>query len=300
MLMKAESTHLARIMEKQNRITSLQIVFADIEKYSKRRTVTQTEVIDRFTQCLRAALTATAQQYIAYAQSNGVNFLTDIITIPTGDGVAVAFSFEGLHDIHFFFAKQFLKEVYDSNVATPCEKYGEHGWCNCHPNLGIRIGISDGRGIIYRDINDNYNVAGGVINLAARVMGQADKGQIMFTKEAYQQLIDMIDDPNLIDRFTEYKKVRLKHELEVDLYQYKGAGEVYIDSSPPKDLALSQRGDEAMAKIQKQFGIPNSADIKIGAEQVINFFEALADMVGPGGEGNEKVIDIKSKINGEK
>jgi class 3 adenylate cyclase len=199
------SKHLERIMTNQNRVSNLQVVFADIEKYSKRRTITQTEVIDRFTTCLGNAITATSQEYIKYTQTNDINLQKDIIRLPTGDGAAIVFSFDGLHNIHLFFAMHLLKEIHDLNEKTPCPKYDDQGWCNCHANLGVRIGVSEGRGVIYKDVNGNYNVAGGVINFASRVMGLADRGQIMFTEEAYRQIIDMVDDPNLVDRFTEFK-----------------------------------------------------------------------------------------------
>jgi class 3 adenylate cyclase len=257
--MTIESKHLEEIMTKHNRITNLQVVFVDIEKYSRRRTLTQTEVIDRFTSCLDKALTRTSKEFIEYAQANGINFQTDIITLPTGDGAAIVFSFDGLHNIHLFFAKSLLEEIHDANMSTPCEKYNEHGWCNCHPNFGIRIGISEGRGIVYKDINKNYNVAGGVINLAARVMGLADKDQIIFTKDAYQQIIDMVDDPNLVDRFVEFGGVNIKHDIKIEVYHYKGEGEPYINTNPPKDLDFLQRMDKATSTLSTLgFPTPNT------------------------------------------
>jgi hypothetical protein len=72
-------------------------------------------VVDSFTACLREALNQTAKSYIDYVQANNLNFGTDVIKIPTGDGAAVIFSFEGLHDIHLNFARELLRIVDDRN-----------------------------------------------------------------------------------------------------------------------------------------------------------------------------------------
>ena len=108
------SEHLNQIMSKHNRIANLQVVFVDIEKYSKRRTITQTEVIDRFTEILLQALVKTSKEYVQYAQANGVNFKTDIITIPTGDGAAIVFAFDRLHPFTFSLREFFLRRFMNS------------------------------------------------------------------------------------------------------------------------------------------------------------------------------------------
>ncbi len=142
------SKHIEEIISKHNRIANLQVVFVDIEKYSKRRTLTQIGVIDRFTENLKESLKEVSKEYIEYIQANNVNFQTDVISLPTGDGAAIVFSFDGLHDIHLFFAKTLLKTIYLANQATACDKFTEQGWCNCHSNLYVRIGMSEGKGII--------------------------------------------------------------------------------------------------------------------------------------------------------
>lgn len=275
--MSTESKHLDAIMAKHNRIANLQIVFVDIVKYSKRRTQTQTEVIDRFTQCLGQTLTNTSKEFVQYAQTNSINFQSDIITLPTGDGAAVVFSFDGLHDIHLFFAKRLLEEIYEANMSTSCEKYNDQGWCNCHPNFGIRVGIAEGRGIVFKDINNNFNVAGGVINSAARVMSMADGNQIIFTKDAYQQVVDMVDDPNLVDRFIEFKNVRIKHGLEIDVYQYTGEGEPYISNAMPEDLSMMQRTEKAISTLSNLgFPMPMKALKDLDVSKVVNVMETMA------------------------
>jgi hypothetical protein len=161
------SDHLNRIVKEQYGSATLQAVFLDVVGYSKRKSTTQRLIIEHFTSLLKQTQLAISQKYTDYAQIRGVNFSTDIIRIPTGDGAALAFSFDGLPTIALDFASEFLRRLNQSNSEVPCHQCNDQGWCNCHNNFQIRIGIAEGRGIIYVDINDNFNVAGTTINMAA-------------------------------------------------------------------------------------------------------------------------------------
>jgi hypothetical protein len=247
--MVESSTHLDKIIAKYNRKANLQVIFVDIEKYSKRRSLTQISVIDSFTNTLKESLNATSQKFSDYIKINKINFQSDIIKIPTGDGAAIVFSFEGLPDIHLYFAKKILQNINVKNLEEPCHKFDEDGWCNCHSNYHVRIGISEDRGIIYKDLNENYNVAGNGINMASRVMGLADRSQILFTYEAYRQIVDMVDDPFLDARFREYKNVEVKHGVKLNIYQYIEESQGFINSSVLKDIESINRDVSIINKI---------------------------------------------------
>ncbi len=88
------SQHLDAILDKRESATNLMVVFVDIVSYSRRRTVAQKVTVDALQQCLRSALTDTASESLEYIQRNGLNFSTDVVFVPTGDGAAVAFSFD--------------------------------------------------------------------------------------------------------------------------------------------------------------------------------------------------------------
>jgi hypothetical protein len=45
-------------------------------------------------------------------------------------------------------------------------------------------------------------------------MGKAEANQIIFTEQAYRQLIDMVDNPNLDDEFREFTGINIKHGVE--------------------------------------------------------------------------------------
>jgi class 3 adenylate cyclase len=187
------SVHLDNIIKNHGGRSNLQVVFVDIEKYSKRRGRIQNEAIGYFSSFLREALEEVSQKYVDYSQKNNLNLKEDTIILPTGDGAGIVFSFDGLDEIHLEYAKALLKKVYDFNEENKCERISRDGYCNDHPNFNLRVGISAGDGLIYRDVNDRYNAAGDVVNMAARVMDLADRNQIVFTDQARAKFFEMVD-----------------------------------------------------------------------------------------------------------
>ena len=120
--MSLQSDHIENILQKMNQAANMKVVFLDIEKYSKRRSQAQIAVINSFTKLLADAIETTAKNYVKYASENDINFQNDLIVLPTGDGAAIAFTYEGLHDVHLYFAKSFLQLIHDefSNTEMSC------------------------------------------------------------------------------------------------------------------------------------------------------------------------------------
>jgi hypothetical protein len=285
--MPTQSTHLEEIIRRHNNTATLKVVFLDIVKYSKRRSVNQVAVIELFTTILRQAMQEVAKQNVDYAQDNGINFKDDVIALPTGDGAAIIFSFEGIHDIHLFFSLAVLKAIYEHNQKNACARFKEQGWCNCHPNFEVRVGISEGKGIVYKDVNGAYNIAGHVINLAARVMGKMDGGQIAFTEEAYKQLIDMVDDPNLSDNFREFAEIKIKHDEEISLYQFLGGDLDFVNSLPPEDLGMRDRMGKVIEKLEKTgFVSPLAPMLGLSPEKMLSLMEAFSSIM------SDETIDL--------
>ena len=242
-----DSNHLKDICETKKGSINLQVVFSDIVAYSQRKSTFQKKVIKNFTKLNQDTLNNLSKNYFDYAQENNVIINNDIIKIPTGDGLAVIFSFQGLQSIHLDFAIMLLEEVHKHNIENDCEFFKENGWCNCHDNFNLRIGLSEGKGIIYTDLNGNYNVAGNVINMASRVMSLGDNNSIILTEKAYENVIDMTEDTILKKNFKLYKDIEIKHGLKLNIYQYcpKYA---YINNKPSKNLI----------KKYKQFNTPRT------------------------------------------
>lgn len=286
------SDYLERIITRQNRTAQLKVVFVDVRSYSKRRSQAQVSVVDAFMGCLAGALKDTSKEYIDYAQANDINYQSDIIALPSGDGAAIVFPFDGIHDIHLFFSVQLLREVKENNERSNCDKFQDHGWCNCHDSFNLSIGVSEGKGILYKDINDSYNVAGNVINMAARVMGVAEANQIFFTDESYRTLIDMVDNPNLDERFSEYVGVKIKHGIRVNVYQYIG-DEGVVNTSPAEDLVFEQKARN-LIKSFGNFGFPFDVERPedIDKKKMIGMLEMLSQILTP----KEPVIDVTPEV----
>lgn len=253
--MSTRSERLEYILENNNQITSLQVVFVDIVKYSARPPASQRDVIARFMACLKAALKdpGSLSDELGALVHRTPDFDAAIIKLPTGDGAAIAFPFDAVADLHLLFAKRLLEEVYKSNQQTSCLTFETEQWCDCHPNFDLRVGVSaGGESIIYRDVNENYNVAGSVINLAARVMDLADGGQIIFTDKAHEKLTGL--KPALKPHFRELERLRVKSDF-IQAYQYVGGNEPYINRRPPTEVYLR--------------GFPTKADLREIIEQSV-------------------------------
>lgn len=259
--MPIRSELLERAIANNNGIVNLQVVFVDIEKYSARSAVTQAGVIEVFTGCLRDALrqlTSISGELANHVGKNaGLSLEADVVKLPTGDGALVAFPYDAVADLHLGFAKRLLEEV--DRKRVPCGDFQADGWCNCHPsNFGLRVGISSGVSIVYKDINDNYNVAGGVVNLAARVMDVGDSGQIIFTDSAHETLSE--HKPELVrNHFEELKDIRIKRGF-INAHQYISKDEPYINSGPPTEVALR--------------GLLHKSDFKQGIDEALRHLDA--------------------------
>jgi hypothetical protein len=100
-----------------------------------------------------------------------------------------------------------------------------------------------------------------VINLAARVMGLVDGNQIALTDNAYSQLIDMADDPNMADRFREYANARIKHDVHITIHQYVNPDDTFLNSEVPEELAATIEAQSILERVeaQKIFELPGLA-----------------------------------------
>lgn len=210
------SRHLDDIIAKQHGATNVMVVFLDVIKYSLRKSVMQQRVINAFNAVLSQSCNAISRDYAPDVQKLDLNFATDIIKTPTGDGAAIVFPFQGLQNIHLNFAVHLLSFVAANRQDVECHIFSENGWCNCHNFFDVRIGISDGKAIVFKDINNNYNVAGNPVNMASRVMGLGDRQQILLTEEAYQNLIDMTEDTTLESKFMSHGTMSVKHDIYME------------------------------------------------------------------------------------
>ncbi len=228
--MAENSKYLEEYMKKQNNFCQMQVVFVDIISYSKRKSTSQVRVIHAFMDIIKKTLLQTGQQYLNHTQEIEAHLNRDVIVLPTGDGAAIAFPFGGVRQMHLFFARTLIKKVNEANIALNCDKYKAGKVCNQHPTFQLRCGISEGPTILYKDLNNQFNLAGQTINMAARVMDKAGANQIIFTKDAYETIIDTSDNikpkesEDCIEitesMFKKYQQLPIKHGEKIEVYQY--------------------------------------------------------------------------------
>ena len=145
--------------ERANRTFICSVLFLDIAEYSKKPVSEQIQLKDRFN-----ALIAESMRDIAP---------NDRIILDTGDGVAI--NFLGDPEDALFVAMS-LRESFAPKADEP-------------PILPARIGINLGPVRLVRDLNSQPNIIGDGINVAQRVMGFAQPGQILVSRSYYEVVL---------------------------------------------------------------------------------------------------------------
>ncbi len=156
-LFDAEAAGDAQMMpERANRTFICSVLFLDIAEYSKKPVSEQIQLKDRFN-----ALIAESIRDIAP---------NDRIILDTGDGVAINFLGDPEDAL---FVGMSLRESFAPKADEP-------------PNLPARIGINLGPVRLVRDLNSQPNIIGDGINVAQRVMGFSQPGQILVSRSYYE------------------------------------------------------------------------------------------------------------------
>jgi hypothetical protein len=148
-------------------------IFLDIVEFTKGRSVeAQAEIIIKLNTILRETLSS-------------YNIKTDtLIVIPTGDGLCIALkNISNPFDIHILLGLDILDRLDKYNSET--RKIDNMERC-----FSVRVGINENIDILFKDFNDKTNVAGAGINLAQRIMNNADGGQILVGETVFQTLKD--------------------------------------------------------------------------------------------------------------
>ena len=144
--------------ERANRTFICSVLFLDIAEYSRKPVSEQIHLKDQFT-----ALIAEAIRDIAP---------NDRIILDTGDGVAI--NFLGDPEDALFVAMS-LRESFAPRPNEP-------------PKLPARIGINLGPVRLVRDLNGQPNIIGDGINVAQRVMGFAQPGQMLVSRSYFEMV----------------------------------------------------------------------------------------------------------------
>jgi len=162
-------------MELQNRTIICAVLFLDIVEYSRKPVAEQMTLRDRFNVLLREALDGVAAN--------------DRVILDTGDGAAVTFLGEP-EDATLTAAR--LRDAIAAELLPR-----EH-------QLSLRCGINLGPVKLVKDLNARPNIIGDGINVAQRIMGFAQPGQVLVSR-SYFEVVS-----------------RLSQEY-ANLFQYEGA-----------------------------------------------------------------------------
>lgn len=99
--------------------------------------------------------------------------------------------------------------------------------------FNVRIGINENVDNVIEDINGRRNVAGSGINLASRIMDNADGGQILVSQAVYDILHVR---EKYTDAFKSYSAT-IKHGIEIPVHQYIKDGHIGLDTKTPSSLS---------------------------------------------------------------
>ncbi len=200
--------------DRANKTVMCSVLFLDIAAYSKKSVSGQIALKEGFNAFLASAIRDVP--------------IGDRIILDTGDGAAISF----------------LGDVEDALKAALIlrEKLITEG-VHMDPPLLVRMGINLGPVRLVKDINDQANIVGDGINVAQRVMGFADPGQVLVSRSYYDAVS------------------RLSHEY-VGMFHYQGSRtdkhvrehEIYAIGYPGEVSASNQKlagngAQDAMARV---------------------------------------------------
>ncbi|HST31617.1 MAG TPA: adenylate/guanylate cyclase domain-containing protein [Chthoniobacterales bacterium] len=194
------------------------VLFVDVVGYSKLLVNEQRDVVHELNQIVRK----TPQ----FRKSNGAG---QLISIPTGDGMALVFFRTPEEPVHC------AMEIAES--------------LKTRPQLGLRMGIHSGPVDRVKDVNDRPNVAGVAINVAQRLMNLGDAGHILMTRRV---ATDLLEDPKWQAHLHDLGEVEIKHGAKVGI----------VNLYTP-DLGNPNPPEQIKAASTKKTGFTSTLDIFI-------------------------------------
>ena len=174
------------IPERANRTFICSVLFLDIVEYSKRPVAEQIQLKDQFNAVIADAIRDISP--------------SDRIILDTGDGVAV--NFLGDPEDALFVAMS-LRESFAPAGTDKLQ-------------LPARIGINLGPVRLVRDLNGQPNVIGDGINVAQRVMGFGQPGQVLVSRSFYEVVSHISDDNSALFHYEGSRTD--KHVREHEIY----------------------------------------------------------------------------------
>ncbi len=203
-----------------NRTVICSVVFLDVIEYSQKPVAEQSQLKER--------LNALLSEAVANVAPN------DRVILDTGDGAALSFLGDPEDAL---FASLTLRDS-----AAAVEPSG--------PELQLRIGINLGPVRLVKDLNGQLNIIGDGINVAQRVMGFAEPGQILVSRSYYEVVSRLSKD---YEKLFHYEGSRTdKHVREHEVYAIAAISGTLLHLPPPgKPPAVSASGTAALDRLSR-------------------------------------------------
>ncbi len=198
-------------------------IFLDIVGYSSRRSVeAQTDIVHTLNQLVRDAIAA-----------NEVP-VGELILLPTGDGLCIALlNIEDPFDIHLRIALYLLELLHKYNESVE----------NNMRSFQVRIGINANTDNLVTDINGNQNIAGAGINMAQRVMSNADGNQILVGQSVFDTLNVR---ESYMNSFRSYR-VKVKHGISIDVHQFIDKSRAGLNTDVPRAFIVEEKAQPELS-----------------------------------------------------
>jgi hypothetical protein len=204
------------IAERANRTFISSVLFLDIVEYSRKPVAEQIQLKDRFNSLIAEAIRDIPT--------------SDRIILDTGDGVAI--NFLGDPEDALFVAMS-LRDAFAPEPDSP-------------PVFPARIGLNLGPVRLVKDLNSQPNIIGDGINVAQRVMGFAQPGQILVSR-SYYEVVSHISEG--YGKLFKYEGSRTdKHVREHEIYSVGYTGARASVQSPAERARVSSR-EQAMQSV---------------------------------------------------
>lgn len=236
-------------MEEQNNKTIIcSVFFLDIVEYSKKSVSWQISLKERFNAFLSIAI-----------RDVPVN---DRIILDTGDGAAISFLGDLSDALHA--ALSMRSSLLNEGVRM-------------EPPLLVRMGVNLGPVRLVKDINGQPNIVGDGINVAQRVMGFADPGQILVSRSYYDAVSRLSQE---YAGMFHYQGSRTdKHVREHEVYAIGYPGDF---TSTQQSLARLNRHENASGLDLVMFKLENIWDRLLAKTEswerrLLDFYRRITD-----------------------
>ncbi|HEV8096901.1 MAG TPA: adenylate/guanylate cyclase domain-containing protein [Burkholderiales bacterium] len=183
------------MIERQHCTIICGVLFLDMVEYSRKPVAQQVTLRERFNHLLREALKTIAPN--------------DRVILDTGDGAAVTFL--GDPECALLLALR-LRESMAAESRAPEQA------------LSLRCGINLGPVKLVKDINAQPNIIGDGINVAQRIMGFSQPGQILVSRSYFEVVSRLSDDYSNLFRYAGSRTD--KHVREHEVYALSGEGPI--------------------------------------------------------------------------